>query len=80
METDEEWVEDEDMSAELRARVLALKVLRSRCLAHASSEAASEIAEPVIKMFIALLQNSGSFTEAMKLRCVRPRCECIVCN
>ena len=70
MDVDEEWVEDQDMSPELNAKILSLKVLRSRCLAHASSEVALEIAKPVISMFTTLLQNSGSFSEDIKHECV----------
>lgn len=62
MDTEEEWVEDEAMAPLLRAKVYALKVCRNRCLAHASSETAVEIARPVLKMFIAVLQNAGSLT------------------
>lgn len=59
---EEEWVEDYAMSPLLRAKLYALKVCRNRCLAHASSETAVEIARPVLKMFIAILQNIGSLT------------------
>ena len=62
MDTEEEWVEDYAMSPLLRAKLYALKVCRNRCLAHASSETAVEIARPVLKMFIAVLQNAGSLT------------------
>lgn len=63
METDEEWVEDVDLSPELRAKIMALKVFRNRCLAQASSENALDIARPVLKMFMTLLQFSGSLSE-----------------
>jgi sister chromatid cohesion protein PDS5 len=65
METDEEWVEDSEMSPQLRAKIMALKVFRNRCLAAAATNAkdALEIAEPVVKMFITLLQYSGSLKE-----------------
>ena len=62
METDEEWVEDAAMSPELRAKLLALKTCRNRCMKHASAETALEIAKPVLKMFSTLLEYSGSFT------------------
>ncbi|KAH9932198.1 armadillo-type protein [Fomitopsis serialis] len=62
MDTEEEWVEDSAMTPLLRAKLYALKVCRNRCLAHASSETAVEIARPVLKMFVALLQHSGSLT------------------
>ena len=65
METDEEWVEDADMPPHLRAKVMALKVFRNRCLAAAATNPkdAMDIAEPVLKMFITLLQFGGSLTE-----------------
>ena len=62
METDEDWVDDAVMPLELRAKVLALKVCRNRCLAHASSETALEIAQPVIRMFSTVLQYEGAFS------------------
>ncbi|KAI0938430.1 hypothetical protein AcW1_001836 [Taiwanofungus camphoratus] len=62
MDTDEEWVEDSAMSPELKTKILALKVCRNRCLAHASADTALDIARPVLKMFITLLQHSGSFS------------------
>ncbi|KAI0777199.1 hypothetical protein BD413DRAFT_514292 [Trametes elegans] len=62
METDEDWVEDFHMPLELRAKVLALKVCRNRCLAHATSDTALEIAQPVIRMFSTVLQYEGAFS------------------
>ena len=59
---DPEWVSDERMSYGLRAKILALKVCRNRCLAHANEETALEIAQPVIRMFSTVLQYEGSFT------------------
>ncbi|KAH9849574.1 armadillo-type protein [Lenzites betulinus] len=61
METDEDWVDDATMPPELRAKVLALKVCRNRCLAHAKSDTALEIAQPVIRMFSTVLQHEGAF-------------------
>ncbi|KAH0581979.1 hypothetical protein H2248_011642 [Termitomyces sp. 'cryptogamus'] len=62
MDVDEEWVPDEDMSPTLRAKILALKVFRYRCLAHVADEKAVEISTPVFRMFTQLLEYSGSFT------------------
>ena len=39
---------------------MALKVCRNRCLAHAASDTALEMATPVLKMFFALLEHGGS--------------------
>lgn len=63
MDTDEEWVENDDMMPQLRAKVMALKVFRNRCLAQAPSENALDIARPVLKMLLTLLQYGGSLTE-----------------
>ncbi len=63
MNTDEEWVEDSQMPALLRCKILAIKVCRNRCLAHADSEQAMEIANPVLRMLMTLLQYSGSLSE-----------------
>ncbi|OCH91293.1 hypothetical protein OBBRIDRAFT_792457 [Obba rivulosa] len=62
MDTDEEWVEDAQMWPELKAKILALKVCRNRCLAHAKSDTARDIAKPVLKMFTTLLRNAGSLS------------------
>ncbi|EIW55568.1 uncharacterized protein TRAVEDRAFT_73422 [Trametes versicolor FP-101664 SS1] len=59
MRPEEDWVDDP--SPPLRAKVLALKVCRNRCLAHAESETAREIAAPVIRMFSTVLQYEGRF-------------------
>ncbi|KAK7046668.1 sister chromatid cohesion protein pds5 [Favolaschia claudopus] len=61
METDEEWADESEISDNLRAKILALKVCRNRSLAHAEKENALEIATPVLKMLATLLDNSGSF-------------------
>ena len=62
MPTEEEWIEDTQVSADLRAKTLALKVCRHRCLALAESDEALEIATPVLRMLITLIQHNGSFT------------------
>lgn len=48
------------MPDELLVKVLALKVCRNRCLSHALSEQAIEIATPVLKLFATLLEHDGS--------------------
>lgn len=57
---DEEWVEDAFVWPELRARIAALKVFRNRVLARAEYDEAKELARPALKMFITILQYSGS--------------------
>ncbi|KAJ6486929.1 armadillo-type protein [Mycena sanguinolenta] len=61
MDTDEEWADESEVSDNLRAKILALKVCRNRSLAHAEKENALEIATPVIKMLATLLEHGGSF-------------------
>ncbi|KIJ04367.1 hypothetical protein PAXINDRAFT_22347 [Paxillus involutus ATCC 200175] len=62
MDVDDDWVEDDDMTPIQSARILALKVCRNRCLAHASSETALDVATPVLKMFSTLLEHYGSYS------------------
>lgn len=61
MDTEEEWADESEVSDNLRAKVLALKVCRNRSLAHAKEENALEIATPVLKMLATLLEHGGSF-------------------
>ena len=62
MDVDDDWVEDDALTPIQRARILALKVCRNRCLASASADNAVELATPAIKMFSTLLEHSGSFS------------------
>ncbi|KAG2124196.1 armadillo-type protein [Suillus clintonianus] len=62
MDSDADWVEDDDVPPRLRARILALKVCRNRCLAHASTDTALEVATPVLKMLSTLLDHAGSYS------------------
>lgn len=70
MDTDEEWVDDDNMSPHLRAKILALKTCRNRCLAHANTDTALDIAKPVLRMFTTLLEYVGSFTADSTDECV----------
>ena len=86
MEVDSEWVTKEAMPYGLRAKILALKVCRNRCLAHAEAESALEIAQPVIRMFSTVLRYEGSFTEDtiesdkyVLLLCLVVRVHCSYC-
>ncbi|KAF5390105.1 hypothetical protein D9757_003848 [Collybiopsis confluens] len=56
----EEWIEDEDVSNNLRAKVVALKLFRHRCVAHADSKNSIEIATPVLKMLTTITLQAGS--------------------
>lgn len=62
MDIDDDWVEDDDMPLFLRARILALKVCRNRCLSHALSVNETDIAAPALKMFTTLLEHFGAFS------------------
>lgn len=62
MDIDDDWVEDDDLAPIQKARILALKVCRNRCLASASAGTAVELATPALKMFSTLLEHSGSFS------------------
>ncbi|KAE9387817.1 cohesin-associated protein Pds5 [Gymnopus androsaceus JB14] len=57
---EEEWVEDDDVSNNLKAKIVALKVLRYRSMAHADSKNALDISTPVLKMLASLLDHGGS--------------------
>jgi len=61
MDVDAEWVEKPDVPFSLSKKIMALKVCRNRCLAHAASDTALDVATPVLKMFFALLEHGGSF-------------------
>ncbi|KIY45059.1 hypothetical protein FISHEDRAFT_50101 [Fistulina hepatica ATCC 64428] len=55
---DDEW--SDEMRPEIHVKVLALKVYRYRCLAHASEENALTYAVPVLKLYVNFLQYEGS--------------------
>ncbi|KAL4078145.1 armadillo-type protein [Scleroderma yunnanense] len=61
MDVDNDWIEDDDMPPIIRARILALKVCRNRCLSHALNANETDIAAPALKMFATLLEHCGSF-------------------
>ncbi len=60
MDVDSEWVERSDVPPSLNKKIKALKVCRNRCLAHATSDTALDIATPVLRMLFALLEHGGS--------------------
>ena len=61
MDVDDDWVEEDDVPLTLRAKIFALKICRNRCLSHAPSTNEADIAMPALKMFMTLLEHSGSF-------------------
>ncbi len=60
MDVDAEWVEKSDVPPSLSKKIIALKVCRNRCLAHAASDTALDMATPVFRMYFALLEHGGS--------------------
>jgi sister-chromatid-cohesion protein PDS5 len=60
MDVDAEWVEKSDVPPSLSKKIIALKVCRNRCLAHAASDTALDMATPVLRMYFALLEHGGS--------------------
>ncbi|KAI5477658.1 hypothetical protein MNV49_006044 [Pseudohyphozyma bogoriensis] len=68
---EEPWVEDANMDPLTAARVFAVKILASRCLAYAQTESASTMAEPVFQLLWPLLsqeQEKYSNPVASRLR------------
>ncbi|KAI0790526.1 armadillo-type protein [Abortiporus biennis] len=61
MEVENDWIEDSDLHPRLRAKLLALKTCRNRCLVNASTENALDIVKPVLKMFTTLVTYGGAF-------------------
>lgn len=62
MDEAEEWAEDEEVSFNTYAKIQAIKLLRYRCLAKAGKSNALEVATPVLKMLVTLLEHGGTFT------------------
>ncbi|KAF8675027.1 Cohesin-associated protein pds5 [Rhizoctonia solani] len=59
-DADEEWVEDNQLNAIGKAKLLALKVMHNRCLAHVNSDAALDVSQPVFKLLFAILEHGGA--------------------
>ncbi|PWN42791.1 hypothetical protein IE81DRAFT_289632 [Ceraceosorus guamensis] len=51
----EAWVEDEEMTADLRAKLLGLDLLMKRCVAFANAEGVTDVAMPVFRLLFATL-------------------------
>ena len=58
-----EWIEEERLPALAKVKILTLKLCRHRCLVHADSESALDIASPVLQLLFSILQNGGMLTE-----------------
>ncbi|KAK7205746.1 armadillo-type protein [Myxozyma melibiosi] len=62
-EEDKEWVEDEQLEDECKAKILALRILVNRLRAAATSDTAVEIARPVLKLLNSLIVNDGEMSK-----------------
>ncbi|KAL5521605.1 PDS5 [Sanghuangporus sanghuang] len=58
----DEWEDEDKLPPRALAKSLALKVCRHRCLVHANSESAADMASPVIKLLVTLLEKGGALT------------------
>ncbi|KAG8706723.1 hypothetical protein FRC08_000895 [Ceratobasidium sp. 394] len=65
-ENDEEWAEDSQLNGTGKAKILALKVMHNRCLAHAESDAALDMSAPVFKLLFSILDNGGSVNTSVE--------------
>ncbi|CAG8655996.1 17009_t:CDS:10, partial [Rhizophagus irregularis] len=54
-----EWVDDDELDDECKAKVLGLKVLVNRLLAIAETESAQDLAKPVFKLLWTLIRGGG---------------------
>ncbi|KAH7345730.1 cohesin-associated protein Pds5 [Rhizoctonia solani] len=59
-DADEEWIEDSQLNAIGKSKLLALKVMHNRCLAHVHSDAALDISQPVFKLLFTVLEHGGA--------------------
>ncbi|CAE6417041.1 unnamed protein product [Rhizoctonia solani] len=65
-DADEEWVEDSQLNAIGKAKLLALKVMHNRCLAHVHSDAALDISQPVFKLLFTILEHGGAVNPSVE--------------
>lgn len=66
-------MDDDAVPDSLRAKVTALKVCRNRCLAHADTAQALEIATPVLKLLATLVEHDGTLNPEVEEKCVYQR-------
>ena len=62
-ENADEWAEEESLTPLARAKILAIKVCRHRCLVYATNAAALDVATPVIRMLFTYLELQGMISE-----------------
>ena len=70
VDEDAEWIPENELPSLARAQILCLKLFRHRCLKFSNSESAMDVAKPVIKLLIAVLENGGSPKPDMELKYV----------
>ncbi len=58
METDDKWIENDELTPLMRAKLQALKLCCNRCIAHANEPSAADVATPVLKMMFTILENT----------------------
>ncbi|KAK9455804.1 armadillo-type protein [Dipodascopsis uninucleata] len=63
LDGDPDWVDDDDIDDECKAKVLALKILVNRLLASEEAETVKELARPVLKLLNSLVVNLGEMTK-----------------
>ncbi|KAF8506492.1 armadillo-type protein [Hysterangium stoloniferum] len=59
----DEWAADNEVSWSTKAKLLAIKICRNRCIVHGGSKAALDVGAPVLTMLLALLNHGGSISE-----------------
>ncbi|KLO11387.1 ARM repeat-containing protein [Schizopora paradoxa] len=67
VDEDTEWIPENVLPSLARAQVQCLKLFRFRCLKFSESESAMDVARPVIKLLIAVLENGGSPKAGMEI-------------
>lgn len=58
---EDEWVEEEDLSARAKAKLVSLKLCRNRCISHVKTKTAEENATPVVNLLLSILTKRGTY-------------------
>jgi sister-chromatid-cohesion protein PDS5 len=62
-EDDKDWVDDNQLEDDCKAKILALRIMVNRLRAAEEAETAKEIAQPVLKLLNSLIVNSGEMSK-----------------
>ncbi|KAK9331716.1 armadillo-type protein [Lipomyces starkeyi] len=62
-EDDKDWVDDNHLEDDCKAKILALRIMVNRLRAAEEAETAKEIAQPVLKLLNSLIVNSGEMSK-----------------